>query len=196
MDTLAAGTGMAMQILRIVLLSAAVLLAIVCLIDWAVRTRKINPFGSVARFFRTSVDPFLAPVERKIVRAGGTPASAPLWALAAVVIGGIIIVSIVDFLRLELVRAAYYSSQGSAGLFRLLVTWTFSILRIALLVRVISSWLPISPYSRWISWSYRLSEPILAPLRRVIPTLGAFDISPIVAYFLLGLIQSFMLRLV
>jgi YggT family protein len=47
-----------------------------------------------------------------------------------------------------------------------------------------------------VSWSYRLTEPILAPLRRVIPTLGAFDISPIVAYFLLGLIQSFMLRLV
>jgi YggT family protein len=187
---------MAMQALRIVILSAAIVLAVICLIDWAVRTRKINPFGGVARFFRSSVDPFIVPIERKVVRAGGTPASAPLWALAAVVIGGIIIVSIVDFVRMEMLRAAYYSTQGSAGIFRLLVTWTFSILRIALLVRVVSSWLPVSPYSRWVSWSYRLTEPILAPLRRVIPTLGAFDISPIVAYFLLGLIQSFMLRLV
>ncbi|HWL40362.1 MAG TPA: YggT family protein [Gemmatimonadaceae bacterium] len=193
---MAAGTGVVMQALRIFLLSAAVVLAVICLIDWAVRTRKINPFGGVARFFRTSVDPFIAPIERKVVGAGGTPASAPLWALAAVVIGGIVIVSIVDFIRVELLRAAYYSGQGSAGIFRLLVTWTFSILRIALLVRVVSSWLPISPYSRWISWSYRLTEPFLAPLRRVIPTLGAFDISPIVAYFLLGFIQSFLLKLV
>ncbi|HEU4748792.1 MAG TPA: YggT family protein [Gemmatimonadaceae bacterium] len=185
-----------MQVLKTAFLSVAAVLAVICVIDWAVRTRKISPFNAVARFFRSSVDPFIAPVERKVVRAGGTPASAPLWALVAVVIGGIIIITILDFIRSEVVRATYYSAQGSAGLYRLLVTWTFSILMIALLVRVVSSWLPISPYSRWISWSFRLSEPILAPLRRIVPTLGAFDITPIIAYFLLRFIQSFLLRLV
>ena len=196
MEALGTGVDVGAQVLRTVLLSMAGVLAVICVVDWAVRTRRISPFNSVARFFRSTVDPFIAPIERKVVRAGGTPASAPLWALAAVVIGGIIIISIVDFIRVEVVRASYYSTQGSAGVFRLLVSWTFSILKIALIVRVVSSWLPISPYSKWISWSFRLSEPILAPLRRVIPTLGAFDITPIIAYFLLGLIQSFMLRLV
>lgn len=196
MDALATGADVGMQVLRTALLSAAAVLAVICVVDWAVRTRRISPFNAVARFFRTSVDPFIAPVERKVVRAGGTPASAPLWTLVAVVVGGIIIISILDFIRVEIVRAMYFSSQGSAGIFRLLVSWTFSILKIALLVRVVSSWLPISPYSKWISWSFRLSEPILAPLRRVVPTLGAFDITPIIAYFLLGLIQSFLLRLV
>lgn len=196
MDEFAVAADVGMQVLKTAFLSVAVVLAIICVIDWAVRTRKISPFNAVARFFRSSVDPFIVPVERKVVRAGGTPASAPLWALVAVVIGGIIVISILDFIRSEVVRASYYSAQGSAGLYRLLVTWTFSILKIALLVRVVSSWLPISPYSRWISWSFRLSEPILAPLRRFVPTLGAFDITPIVAYFLLGLIQSFLLRLV
>jgi YggT family protein len=196
MEAFATGMDVGVQVLKIVLLSVAVVLAIICVIDWAVRTRKISPFNAVARFFRSSVDPFIAPVERKVLRAGGTPASAPLWALVAVVIGGIIIISVLDFIRAEVVRAMYFSNQGSAGIFRLLVSWTFSILKIALLVRVVSSWLPVSPYSKWISWSFRLTEPILAPLRRVVPTLGAFDITPIVAYFLLGLIQSFLLRLV
>jgi len=196
MEAFATGIDVGVQVLKTVLLSVAVVLAIICLMDWAVRTRKISPFNAVARFFRSSVDPFIAPVERKVLRAGGTPASAPLWALVAVVIGGIIIISVLDFVRAEVVRATYFSNQGSAGIFRLLVSWTFSILKIALLVRVVSSWLPISPYSRWISWSFRLTEPILAPLRRIVPTLGAFDITPIVAYFLLGLIQSFLLRLV
>lgn len=196
MNDLAGGASVVMQALRTIILIAAVVLGVICIMDWAVRTRKINPFNAVARFFRSSVDPFIAPIERKVVRAGGTPASAPLWTLAAVVIGGIIIVSVADFILLEIVRANYYANQGSAGLFRLLVTWTFNILRIALLVRVVSSWLPVSPYSRWVSWSYRLSEPILAPLRRVVPTLGAIDITPILAYFLLGFIQSFMMRLV
>lgn len=196
MDALVTGADVGVQVLKTALLSVAAVLAVICVVDWVVRTRRISPFNAVARFFRTTVDPFIAPVERKVVRAGGTPASAPLWALVAVVIGGIIIISILDFIRVEIVRAMYFSNQGSAGIFRLLVSWTFTILKIALLVRVVSSWLPISPYSKWISWSFRLSEPILAPLRRVVPTLGAFDITPILAYFLLGLIQSFLLRLV
>jgi len=196
MEAFATGIDVGVQVLKTVLLFLAIVLAIICVMDWAVRTRKISPFNAVARFFRSSVDPFIAPVERKVLRAGGTPASAPLWALVAVVIGGIIIISVLDFIRAEAVRAMYFSNQGSAGIFRLLVSWTFSILKIALLVRVVSSWLPVSPYSKWISWSFRLTEPILAPLRRIVPTLGAFDITPIVAYFLLGLIQSFLLRLV
>ena len=196
MDALVTGADVAMQVLKTALLALAVVLAVICLLDWAVRTRKISPFNAVARFFRSTVDPFIAPVERKVVRAGGTPASAPLWALVAVVIGGIIIITILDFIRTELMRASLYSSQGSAGVYRLLVSWTFSLLKIALLVRVVSSWLPVSPYSRWVSWSYKLSEPILAPLRRIVPNLGAFDITPIIGYFLLSLIQSFLLRLV
>ena len=187
---------MAVQVLKTALLALALVLVVVCLLDWAVRTRKISPFNAVARFFRSTVDPFIAPVERKVVRAGGTPASAPLWALAAVVVGGIIMITILDFIRTELMRASLYSRQGSGGLYRLLVSWTFGILKIALLVRVVSSWLPVSPYSRWVSWSYRLSEPVLAPLRRIVPNLGAFDITPIIGYFLLSLIQSFLLRLV
>jgi YggT family protein len=196
MNSFVTGADVAMQVLRTVFLSGAVVVAVICIVDWAVRTRKISPFNAVARYFRSTVDPLIAPVERKVVRAGGTPASAPLWALAAVVIGGIIIISVLDFIRVEVLRAVYYSNQGSAGIYRLLVSWTFNILKIALIVRVVSSWLPVSPYSKWISWSFRLSEPILAPLRRVVPMLGAFDITPIVAYFLLSLLQSFLMRLV
>jgi len=196
MNEFVTGADVGMQVLRTAFLAFAVVLAVICVTDWAVRTRKISPFNAVARFFRSTIDPFIAPVERKVIRAGGTPASAPLWALVAVVVGGIIIITILEFIRSEAVRAIGYSNQGSAGVFRLLVSWTFGILKIALLVRVVSSWLPVSPYSRWISWSFRLTEPILAPLRRVMPNLGAFDITPIIAYFLLGLVQSFLLRLV
>ena len=42
----------------------------------------------------------------------------------------------------------------------------------------------------------RLSEPILRPLRQVIPNLGMIDITPIVAYLLLGLLQSFVVGMV
>ena len=44
--------------------------------------------------------------------------------------------------------------------------------------------------SRWVRWSFVLTEPILRPLRKIIPPLGMIDITPIVAYFLLRLLQS------
>jgi YggT family protein len=196
METFLTGADAVIQILRTALLSVAVVFGAICVLDWAVRTRKISPFNAVARFCRSTVDPFIAPIERRVVRAGGTPASAPLWALAAVVIGGILLLTALDLIRLEVVRSIIASQEGSAGIFRLLVSWTFTILKAALIVRVISSWLPVSPYSRWVNWSYRLSEPILSPLRRVVPVLGGLDITPIVAYILLNIIESFLFRLV
>jgi YggT family protein len=40
-----------------------------------------------------------------------------------------------------------------------------------------------------------LSTPILAPLRRIVPNLGGLDITPILAYILLNVIESFLYRL-
>ena len=195
MDTFMSGAGAVIQVLRGALLSIAVVFGVICILDWAVRTRKISPFNAVARFCRATVDPFIAPIERKVVRAGGTPASAPLWALVAVVVGGILLLSFLDFITIQVARSIIASQNGAAGIFHLLVSWTFTILKIALIVRVISSWLPISPFSRWVRWSYRLSEPILAPLRRIVPNLGGLDITPILAYFLLSLTESLLHRL-
>ena len=196
MNEVVSGADAAIALLRIALLSVAVVFGFICLLDWAVRTRRISPFNAVARFCRSTVDPIIAPIERRVVRAGGVPASAPLWALAAVVIGGILLLSVVDFLRAQVIMTLMASQAGSAGIFRLLVHWTFAILRIALIVRVISSWLPISPHSPWIRWSFRLTDPILAPLRQVVPNLGMIDITPIIAFFLLNFLEAGLMRLV
>ena len=195
MDAFMVAVGVVIEVLRTVLLSVALVFGAICLLDWAVRTRKISPFNAIARFCRSTIDPLIAPIERKVVRAGGTPAAAPLWALAAVVVGGILLLTFLDFIRLEIAQSIIASQNGAAGIFHLLVSWTFTILKIALLVRVISSWLPISPFSVWVRWSYLLSEPILAPMRRIVPNLGGLDITPILAYFLLNLTESLLFRL-
>ena len=195
MEAFLSATDAGVQILKTVLLWIAVVFAAICALDWAVRTRKISPFNAIARFCRSTVDPLIAPIERKVVRAGGTPASAPLWALAAVVVGGILLLLFLDLVRTQVIMSMVASQNGSAGIFHLLVSWTFNILKFALIVRVISSWLPISPYSGWVRWSYALSEPILAPLRRIVPNLGGLDITPILAYFLLNIIESVLFRL-
>ena len=168
----------------------AVLLFVVFLLDWLVRTRRINPFNPVARFVRRTVDPLIAPVERRVVRAGGVPSQAPWWALVIVVVSGILILVLLDQVSGWVIQAATAGRLGARGVVALVVSWTFGVLQIALLVRVISSWFRVSEYSPWIRWSVVLTEPILRPLRAVLPTIGMIDITPLVAWFLLRILQS------
>lgn len=181
-----------LRALRPALFALAALLFVVFAFDWMVRTRRINPFGPVARFFRRVVDPALVPVERRVIRAGGTPASAPWWALVIVVIAGILLILTLQFAREMFVTAALSASRGSRGIYDLAVSVTFGVLKLALIVRIIASWLQISPYKSWIRWSVSLTEWLLRPLRSIIPPFGMFDVSPLVAYFVLVLLESFM----
>ena len=108
------------------------------------------------------------------------------------IVGGLLLISGVAFIRDQIAMLAFASESGS--LLFLLVRWTFGILQVALFARVISSWVGGSPYSKWWRWSFVLTEPILAPLRRVIPTIGMFDVTVIVAYFGLQFLESMILR--
>jgi YggT family protein len=178
-------------IARIAFLASAVVTAAICIVDWAVRTRRISPFSGLGRFFRGSIDPLMAPIERRLVRDGGVPSNAPWWALAAVIVGGIIVIWLLGFIRGQVETAAFAAGAGTRGVLRLIIQWTFGILQIALFARVIASWLRTSPSRWWVRGSYTLTEPLLRPLRRLIPPIGGMlDLTPLVAYFILTLLSG------
>jgi uncharacterized protein YggT (Ycf19 family) len=54
-------------------------------------------------------------------------------------------------------------------------------------VRVIAAWFGLFRYSRWVRPAYILTDWIVEPLRRVVQSVGAFDITPLVAWFALWL---------
>jgi YggT family protein len=182
-------------ILRPVFLGLAAVLAVVATMDWMVRTRRINPFSRLARVFRSSVDPLLMPIERMVVRAGGLPQNAPWWALMAVAISGIIVIAFVGFARDQAATIAASAAGGPRGFYRLAVTWMISLLQIAIIVRVVGSWIHFRPGAWYSRWSYRLSEPILRPIRNMIPLFGMVDVSPIVAWLLLIVVETVLLSL-
>jgi YggT family protein len=175
--------------LRVAFLIGGVVLGAVAAADWAVRTRRLNPFGSIARFLRARVDPQLAGVERRVLRAGGRPTATPLWALMAYVIAAMLVLAGMEMISSLLRQAVMATTVGGAGLLLLAVRWTFGVLTFALLVRVVASWVPSLGASRWVRWSYGATEWMLRPLRGLIPSLGVIDITPIVAYFALQLLQ-------
>lgn len=62
------------------------------------------------------------------------------------------------------------------------------VLTFAVFIRAILSWFPISPYNPLVTVLHNITEPLLAPLRRVLPKVGMLDISPLVAILLLQLV--------
>jgi YggT family protein len=176
-------------ILRSVFFVGGVALAVVAAADWAVRTRRLNPFGGVARFVRARVDPRLAGVERQIIRAGGRTSTTPWWALVVYAVVALLVLAALDMISDLVSQVALAASRGGVGVLVLAEQWTFGFLKFALLVRVISSWLPRLGASRWARWSYGATEWMLRPLRNLIPSFSVIDITPIVAYFALVLVQ-------
>ena len=172
-----------------ILLGLAIFAGAICLIDWAIRTRRINPFSAIARFFRRFIDPLLKPIETMIVRRGGLPQQAPFYAFMVVIVGGIALLYLMRFaIAIALRVQVGLSSPSQFGL--MLLGWAFDFLILALFVRVISSFLPVSPYSKWVRWSYASTEWFMAPLRRIIPPFGQIDFSPIVAYILIRVVAG------
>jgi len=74
-----------------------------------------------------------------------------------------------------------------------LIDFVFWVLDLAVLLRVLFSWINPDPYNTLVRWVYQLTEPILAPLRRVIPPLGGLDITPMVALLILQLVHRLIL---
>jgi YggT family protein len=72
----------------------------------------------------------------------------------------------------------------------------FQVLTIAVFIRAILSWFPTSPNNQFVAFLNQVTEPFLAPLRRLIPPLGGMiDISPIVAIVLFQLAGAYVGRL-
>ena len=189
----------ALEVLIVFARGAALVLAVLALgaalLDRAVRRRKVNPFGRVGRFTRRIVDPLLKPFERRLLLAGRSTDAAAWWMVGAVVVLGLLVIALLDFIRGELVRTAMAASGGPRGIIVLVVGWAFSIVQIALLVRVFASWFRVNPFSTWMRLVHALTEWILRPLRQLIPPLGGMiDLSPLIAYFLLGLLEGVVLR--
>lgn len=61
------------------------------------------------------------------------------------------------------------------------------VLMIGIFARVVLSWIPMggSQINPLVALVYQITEPILAPLRRVIPRLGIFDLTPTIALLIL-----------
>jgi YggT family protein len=181
---------------RTLVIVALAYASVVALTHWAVRTRRINPFGAWPRVVRQISDPVLLRLEKRIIAAGGSPQNAPLWLLGLVIAAGLILVSLTNWFIGILVGLSAAVNGGPRVWLRLGVSAVFTILMAAILIRVIASWLGIGPYRSWMRPVVALTSWLIDPIRRILPPMGMFDFSPMVAWLVLYVVRGFVLGMI
>jgi YggT family protein len=181
---------------RALVILALVYASVVALTSWAIRTRQISPFGPWPRLIRRISDPVLLRLERRVIAAGGSPQNAPLWLLGLVIAGGLVLISLTQWLIGAVVGISIAARSGPRIWLRLVVSAVFTILMAALLLRVILSWFGIGPYRRWMRPIVALTGWLIDPIRRILPPFGMIDFSPMVAWLVLYVLRGFVLGLI
>jgi YggT family protein len=76
-----------------------------------------------------------------------------------------------------------------------LVQLLFDLYVIVLLARVLLSWVQVDPRNPIVNLLHQLTEPLLAPIRRLLPQTGPMDFSPMVAFFVVLVAEQVVLTL-
>lgn len=71
-----------------------------------------------------------------------------------------------------------------------LVRALFELYSFILLGRVLISWFRPDPYNPFVQLLYQLTEPLLAPIRRILPPAGMLDLSPLVGFLVIRLVSE------
>ncbi len=180
----------AFVVLRYAVLAVAGVLALAGLGAMAVQRRAISPFSAPARTIRSFTDPLVKPIEQRLVRSGRNPQSAPTWLIGLALVGGIVAISLAQWIVGQALTLRLAGRLGGRALMVLLLEWAFSILMLALVVRVIGSWFGAGRYHALMKPFYWLTDWMIEPLRRVVPAFGPIDITPIVAWLLLMVLRA------
>jgi YggT family protein len=169
-----------LSILKLIVDTAAGVLGGVLLLRFWMQLIRVRPPSSVAQFTFTLSDWLVRPLRRIVPGMGGYDWASLLGAFLVVLAATSILLLVGTsgqaVVLIALVRLLDWILYGFMGL---------------LIIEVIFSWVnphaPLAPFIR------ALNDPLLRPLRRVIPPVGGLDMSVLVAFILIQIAQ-FLLR--
>ncbi len=80
----------------------------------------------------------------------------------------------------------------------LIVSGIFTAIKWLIIARIILSFLPlfmrVDPYNPIVRFINEVTEPLMAPFRKLLPPIGGIDFSPLVLFLVLQLLQSWIMR--
>ena len=171
-----------------VLIVAVIVLMVVRMIADAM---DLNPFAWSSRTVRRLSDGFVIPVRGGLRRFGIDVKFAPIVVMLIGILLGWFVYQLVTAVAQTLVGVLASAQSGSV--FRVIgfiLSGLISIYILFIVIRIVFSWSGLGYTNRLMRFLIDVTEPLLGPLRRIIPPLGWLDISPIVAILILTLFQQ------
>ena len=173
-------------------LAAVVVVVVLMVLRWVLF--RVQPFGRLAQVVREWTDPMIWPVAQSLP-ASNSLGIAPLFVILATLLAAFFLkwVSNDVLLALEGVVRALLNVA-----FLQVIGWLFygaiSVYLVLILARIVVSWMAFLRNGRLIWTLHALTEPVMAPFRRLIPPLGMFDLSPILLILLLNFAKAAVLK--
>ena len=173
-----------------VVIFGVIVLMIVRLITDAM---DLNPFGWASRTVRRLTDWLVFPVRGGLRDVGADPKFAPLVVILIAIVLGFFLAWLANTIYVTVVGVIESTLRGAfIPLFGFIIYGLLSVYLLLISMRVIFGWARLSYQNRLMRFLVDATEPFLGPLRRMLPPLGMFDLSPLVA----GLIIWFLLSAV
>jgi len=151
----------------------------------------LNPFGWISRTIHRLTDGFLIPVRGGLRNFGMDPKFAPLVVILLVILLGYFLLQLIGAICSTILGVLVSVREGAMiSVLGYLLYGAISIYILLIIMRIVFSWGRLSYRNRIMRFLIDVTEPLLGPLRRIIPPLGWIDISPIVAFIILWLFQA------
>ena len=171
----------------------AIIVAVIALmvVRLIVDAMDLNPFAWTSRTVRRLSDPIVVPVRGGLRGFGVDPKFAPLVVILLVILLGFFILQLLGTIATTIAGILTSLQAGApVAVLGFILYGLLSLYILLIMVRIIFSWGRVGYTNRIMRFLVDATEPLLAPLRRVIPPLGWIDISPIVAFLILWLFQA------
>ena len=154
----------------------------------------VNPFRRSAISLKRATDPMVLPIRRLLVAFRLEPKVAPFIAILLIILIGYFVVQVASSVLNTIAGILYAVTSGVPGfpiaIVGYLVFGLLGLYTLAIFLRIFLSYGELRYGNRWMRFLIRITEPLMGPLRRKIRPVGMFDISPIIAFLILWVLQA------
>ena len=151
----------------------------------------LNPFGSVSITLRRLTEPLIAPVKRVLINLSVDPKYAPLVTILIAILLGWFVLQLVANVANTIAGVLLSSQRAALGpLVGYVLYGMLALYSLMIFIRIIFSWVMVSYSNPVMRFLVNTTEPFMGPLRRIVPPVGRFDISPIIAFIIIWLFQA------
>ncbi|MBJ2177431.1 YggT family protein [Pseudomonas veronii] len=158
---------------------------LIVLMRFILQLVRANFYNPLCQFVVKATQPLLKPLRRVIPSLFGLDMSSLVLALLLQILLFAVILMLNGYQALTLLLLPW-ALIGVFSLFLKILFWS-------MIISVILSWVAPGSRSPGAELVAQITEPVLAPFRRLIPNLGGLDISPIFAFIAIQLLQSWVI---